>query len=196
MWWLRFLELYFCLDILSLILGIFAGAFTGILVIGNLKPIALTQNIDESTIVLFALANFLGRIVWGWLSDFYSNTVLVPIALILQGIAALGLIYFQKTDLIFILLVVIVGFCFGANFVLFARETIHKFGLSSYDKVYPYIFLDYGLGGIIGSVVRGKVFDAFGSYLSAMIFAFILSLIASIVYVLVNRFVFRNLRIK
>lgn len=175
----------------QLIIGIFAGTFTGLLVIGNLKPIALTQNINESTITLaialFALSNFSGRIVWGWLNDFFSNTILVPIALILQGVAALGLIYFQKTDLIFIVLVLIVGFCFGTNFVLFARDTIQKFGIGSYEKMYPYIFLGYGVAGILGPVVGGRVFDTSGSYFYALIFAFVLSVMASLIYVLVNK---------
>lgn len=174
----------------QLILGIFAGTFTGLLVIGNLKPIALTLNINESaitfTIALFAFANFLGRIVWGWLSDIYSTVFLIPVALVLQGVAAIGLVYFKSTEILFVLLIFIVGFCFGASFVLFAKETIHRFGLARYDKVYPYIFLGYAFAGIVGPLVGGLVFDAYGSYFLALTLALVLSLIAAIVYILLS----------
>lgn len=175
----------------QLILGIFAGTFTGLLVIGNLKPIAQLQNVNELiiplSISLFALANFTGRITWGWLSDKFNNVYLVPLALLLQGCASVMLFFLSTSDMLFMSLVILIGFSFGANFVLFARETIYKFGIESYDKIYPFIFLGYGVAGIVGPFIGGRVFDITGSYHQAVILAFVLSLMASVIFIFIQK---------
>ncbi len=175
----------------QLILGVFAGTFTGLLVLGNLKPIAQLQNVNNLfiplSISLFALADFFGRITWGWLGDRFSNVYLVPAALITQACTSLMLFFIPAADMLFVSLVIIIGFSFGANFALFAKETISKFGIESYENLYPFIFLGYGLAGIAGPFTGGRVFDITGSYLHAVIFAFVLSLIASVIFVFIHK---------
>ncbi len=171
-------------------LGIFSGTFTGLLIIGNLKPIAQMSDIPALfipfAISLLAAANFMGRIIWGWLSDMITNTYLIPTAILTQAIAALLLTYIPLTTIAFIFLVFIIGFCFGANFVLFARDTIQKYGIDHYERIYPFVFLGYALAGLVGPFSGGWAYDLTGSYLPAIIFSFLISLVASTIYVVIQ----------
>lgn len=71
--------------------GIFLGTFAGLLIIGSLKLIGEEGGISSATLVhsvaLFAVANFLGRLTWGALSDHWSASLNVFMALLLQGVA-------------------------------------------------------------------------------------------------------------
>ncbi len=174
----------------QLLFGIFAGTFVGLLVVGNLKPIAQLDKISEYIIPLsismFAVANFIGRIVWGWMSDRIKNIILIPTALVVEALAALTFLYFTGNDMLFLALSALIGFCFGANFVLFARDTINKFGIEYYEKIYPYIFLGYGFAGVAGPFVGGQVYDLTGNYQTAVMISLILSLLAAVVYVVIQ----------
>jgi MFS transporter, OFA family, oxalate/formate antiporter len=171
--------------------GIFAGTFTGLLIIGNLKPIAMEREIAPQliplSISLLAMANLMGRIFWGFLSDKVRNVILVPLALMVQAIASIALVFFPVNSALFMALVLIIGFGFGANFVLFARDTIRKFGTENYEKVYPFIFLGYGFAGITGPLFGGRIYDATGSYVHSLAFSLALSFLASLIFVIVQK---------
>ena len=71
--------------------GIFLGTFAGLLIIGSLKLIGEEGGISSATLVhsvaLFAVANFLGRLTWRALTDHWSASLNVFMALLLQGVA-------------------------------------------------------------------------------------------------------------
>lgn len=75
---------------LRLFIGILCGTFAGLLVIGNLRPIGAQYNIPQDFLLLgislFSVANFAGRLIWGWLSDFVSGRRSIFIALSLQAL--------------------------------------------------------------------------------------------------------------
>jgi OFA family oxalate/formate antiporter-like MFS transporter len=54
----------------------------------------------------------------------------------------------------------IIGFNFGGNFALFPAATADYFGNKSVGTNYPYVFLAYGLGGIVGPILGGAMGDA------------------------------------
>ncbi|WP_423129586.1 MFS transporter [Gaoshiqia sp. Z1-71] len=150
-----------------LFLSMFLGTFAGLMVIGNLKLIgegAYANRQLSFAIVLFSLANFSGRLAWGWVSDRFSTFTLLSVALIAQGLSTFLLGHFRFPVAMFYLLVMITGLGFGANFVLFARETAHEFGIHRLGQIYPFIFLGYGLAGIFGPVTGGELFDRFQNF--------------------------------
>jgi OFA family oxalate/formate antiporter-like MFS transporter len=176
---------------LILLITLFCGTFSGLMVIGNLKPMGLVHTISEqilaATIVLFSIANFTGRIVWGWLSDFFSNRLLVLIALGSLSVSTFLLGFLPLNSLLFILLALITGFSFGSNFVLFAKETAQHFGVSNVGKVYPWVFLGYGIAGITGPLVGGWLSDIFGNYQYASLAASLISLGGGVTYYITIR---------
>jgi OFA family oxalate/formate antiporter-like MFS transporter len=80
------------------------------------------------------------------------------------------------------LLAFFIGFGFGGNFVLFARETAHVFGLSNLGIVYPYVFIGYAIAGIAGPFAGGLLYDITSAYSSAIWVSGIMSLAGSILF--------------
>ena len=166
---------------LNLFIGIFTGTFAGLLVIGNLKPIGEQFPINETTLVLgitvFSVANFSGRLFWGWINDYVSGKVLIPLSIILMGGFTFLTGFLTLTPFLYILFAFAVGFSFGANFVIYAKETAQVYGLANLSKVYPFVFLGYGISGIAGPFTGGFLRDMFGSYQTPALVAFILCVV-------------------
>jgi OFA family oxalate/formate antiporter-like MFS transporter len=156
---------------LALVVGMFCGTFAGMLVIGNLTPMALSVEIPArqaaAAVSVFAIGNAAGRIAWGWIADRTSEWMipakLATIALPLALLAGVG------TAAPFIAVSFAVGFGFGACFVVYAANVAARYGLSAVAAVYPLVFLAYGAAGIVGPPAGGWLFEQTGSYTPAIV---------------------------
>jgi OFA family oxalate/formate antiporter-like MFS transporter len=153
----------------ALVVGMFAGTFAGLLVIGNLKPMGLAEGVGASAatwaISAFAVGNALGRITWGVLSDRFGGVTMPASLLVLAAaVAALGVATGPAS---FVLLAAVTGFGFGSCFVVYAARVAALYGVHLVGAIYPLVFLAYGLSGITGPVVGGWLYDSSGTYLVA-----------------------------
>jgi OFA family oxalate/formate antiporter-like MFS transporter len=64
-----------------------------------------------------------------------------------------------------------IGFNFGGNFALFPLLTLENFGSKNLGANYGAVFTSYGVGGILGPVMAGKVWDTMGTFKTAFIVA-------------------------
>ena len=167
--------------------GIFSGTFAGLLVIGSLKSIGAEYGIENHVLVLgisvFAMANFTGRLAWGTLSDYAGTAGTIPSALLFQAAAIFLLGYLKLDPFVYLALSAAAGFGFGANFVLFARETNHLYGTERFGFVYPYVFLGYAAAGIFGPLTGGLIYDITGCYSRAKFIAAAISVAGAAVHV-------------
>ncbi len=172
---------------LKLVSGIFLGTFAGLMIIGSLRMIGGQYQIAKHVLILgvafFAVANFLGRILWGLFSDHFGAGLSVVLSLFFQAAAIASLALFPLNDALYLLLVVCTGFGFGGNFVLFARETAQRFGLENLGIVYPYVFMGYAIAGITGPMSGGALYDLSGSFSSAIMLASLMSLAGSLLFI-------------
>lgn len=170
----------------KLFLGIFLGTFAGLLIIGSLRIIGgqyeISNHILVMGIAIFALANFLGRLIWGLFSDYFGASISIFLALFIQSVAILMLNFLTLTDVSYLVLSFMVGFGFGGNFVLFAKETAQEFGLKNLGIIYPYVLIGYSIAGIAGPISGGILFDLSGSYSYALILASIMSILGSVLF--------------
>jgi OFA family oxalate/formate antiporter-like MFS transporter len=170
----------------KLFIGIFLGTFAGLLIIGNLKIIGSQGSVSPHYLILgvslFAIANFLGRITWGFIADYTGASLSIFMALLMQSVAIMLLNIIALSDVSYMLLAFFIGFGFGGNFVLFARETAHVFGLSNLGIVYPYVFIGYAIAGIAGPFAGGLLYDITSAYSSAIWVSGIMSLAGSILF--------------
>lgn len=147
-------------------LGMFAGTFAGLLVVGNLAPIALDNGLSGATAVrgvsAFAVGNAVGRILWGALFDRVHERA-IPLSLILFA-ACLTLLPWTGGATGFLLISVALGFGFGSNFVIYASSISRQFGVDVFARLYPICFLAYGFAGTTGPGLGGKLADITGSY--------------------------------
>lgn len=171
----------------KLVAGIFLGTFAGLLVLGNLSLIGSQYNISKHILVVsvgsFAIANFIGRIFWGYLGDLISAIKGIFISLIIQSLSIISLLFFVVSDFSYLLIVIVIGFSFGANFVLFAKETAEYFGVKNLGNIYPFVFLGYAFAGITGPVVGGFLNDLTNSFNFSIITASIISFLGSLIFI-------------
>lgn len=150
----------------------FVSAGAGLMAIGLMKlyPIeALTgagmEAAEASAVagtamaVFFSLANGIGRIVWGELSDFLGRRKSVIILTATQGVLLLLFTEMASSAGLLYLAAALIGFNFGGNFAIFPSITADAFGNRSVGLNYPWVFLSYGAGGIVFPVLGGWLGD-------------------------------------
>lgn len=152
---------------LGLLVGIFSGTFAGLLVIGNLTPMILSEGASAALAAMavsaFAVGNAAGRILWGWLSDRLSRlTVPLSLGFLAISLAVLGVS--AASPLGVIAASFLVGLGFGACFVVYAAQVATRFGSELVGRVYPLVFLAYGAAGIAGPWAGGWLYDLTGNY--------------------------------
>jgi MFS transporter, OFA family, oxalate/formate antiporter len=109
--------------------------------------------------VFFSLANGIGRIAWGAMSDKLGRKTSVVIMTATQGILVIAFPYMAGTTALLYLGATLVGFNFGGNFALFPTTTANIFGAKFIGQNYGWVFLAYGVGGIVGPIMGGKLGD-------------------------------------
>ena len=154
---------------LALTAGMFAGTFGGLLVVGNLKPMALAAGLAGNaaawSVSVFAVANAVGRIFWGLVHDRIGRAA-IPFKLGLLALGALGFCL-AHGSLMVMASTVAVGAAFGGCFVLYAAEVAAIYGPGRVGTVYPKVFLIYGASGLLAPAMGGRLFDLFGTYAGA-----------------------------
>ncbi|ACS80884.1 L-lactate MFS transporter [Maridesulfovibrio salexigens] len=109
--------------------------------------------------VFFSLANGLGRIIWGTMSDKLGRKRSILLMTAIQGATLLAFTAMAGNAFLLYVGATIIGFNFGGNFALFPTITADTFGTKSVGQNYPYIFLAYGAGGIGGPLLGGVLGD-------------------------------------
>lgn len=153
-------------------LTFFFGASAGLMSIGLMKlyPMEALQaaGLDQATAsatagtamaVFFSLANGLGRIGWGTISDKLGRKTSIMIMAATQGIVVIAFTAMAGTPALLYLGATIIGFNFGGNFALFPAITADTFGSKNVGNNYPFVFLSYGVGGIVGPIMGGMLGD-------------------------------------
>jgi OFA family oxalate/formate antiporter-like MFS transporter len=135
--------------------------------------------------VFFALANGLGRIIWGLLSDKLGRKTSIIVMTATQGIFVILFTYMAGTEWLLYLGATLIGFNFGGNFALFPTITADTFGAKNVGQNYPWVFLAYGVGGIIGPILGGKMGDL-GNFPMAFTISGIAVLLGTVLTIMVK----------
>ena len=109
--------------------------------------------------LFFSLANGTGRVLWGTMSDKLGRRNSVFLMTLSQGIIVLLFTKMAGTPVLLFMGATIIGFNFGGNFALFPAFTADLFGDKNVGINYPYVYLSYGVGGILGPVLGGMLGD-------------------------------------
>jgi OFA family oxalate/formate antiporter-like MFS transporter len=128
--------------------------------------------------VFYSLANGIGRIAWGTISDKIGRKTSLFIMCLTQGIMMLLFYTMGANQYLLYLGATIIGFNFGGNFSLFPTATADFFGSKNVGMNYPWVFTAYGIGGIIGPIMAG-IIGGKGSWLPAFIICGVACLVAA-----------------
>jgi MFS family permease len=156
------------------LLTMFTGsAMAGLMVIGCIRLFGVDSlqandvanaedaaKIAGTAMAWYAILNGLGRILWGTVSDKIGRKLALFLMCLIQGIMMLSFFKVGGTELGLIVGACIIGFNFGGNFALFPAATADFFGNKNVGSNYPWVFLAYGIAGIVGPQIAGYFKDA------------------------------------
>jgi hypothetical protein len=139
------------------------GAVPGLLMIGQLKPMAenfqvanIEMSVFGATLMAVELALIIDRImggltrpVFGWVSDHIGREIAIFLAFALEGGALLLLILFRHDPLMFVLMSGLAFFGWGAVFSLFPAVSGDMFGRKYATTNYSWLYTAKGAAGIL-----------------------------------------------
>lgn len=150
------------------------SSMAGLMVIGNIKlfgidALQLRAGLTKAQAsavagtamaVFYSLANGIGRIVWGSISDKIGYKLSLVIMTGTQGVIMLLLYALGGAPALLYIAAMLIGFNFGGNFALFPMATSDMFGAKNLGRNYGWVFTAYGVGGIFGPILAGVLRDA------------------------------------
>ncbi len=158
------------------------AATAGLMIIGHMAKIVAVQSgntiqIGFIFVALLAIFNASGRIIAGVISDYIGRVVTIALVCVAQATA---MFFFSSFATIgsFVIGAAIVGFSYGACLSLFPATTADYWGTKNMGMNYGILFTAWGVGGVLGPTLAGKIADATGSYAGAYHFAGILLCVA------------------
>jgi len=175
------------------------GSLAGLTAIGIAGPVgqdmlkgagldvAAATALITTLIFPFALANGLGRPIFGTLTDKLTprNTALITYVLIL---VACLLIYTNYTSqFAYTLGFVLLWGCLGGWLAIAPTATASYFGTKDYAKNYGLVFTAYGIGAAIGGIVSAQAKDLLGAYQPFFLIVAALAVIGAIVAVVLMK---------
>ncbi len=158
------------------------AATAGLMIIGHMAKIVSVQSngaikIGFVFVALLAIFNASGRIIAGVISDVIGRVVTLGIVCIAQAAA---MFFFPQFSTIggFIVGAAVVGFSYGACLAIFPAATADQWGTKNMGMNYGILFTGWGVGGVLGPILAGKIADATGSYVAAYNIAGLLVMLA------------------
>lgn len=156
------------------------GTFSGLMVISQASLIAqkmakLTPADAVWIVMLMGLANALGRVFWGFVSDKIGR---LNVLLIMFAVTSTVMFLFPelaRTKLALLFGCMIVGACFGGYLGTFPSVCADYFGAKNLTLNYALLFSAFSVAAITGPLAAGKIEALTGSYVNAFIVAGIVS---------------------
>lgn len=160
------------------------GTTAGQMAISQLVPFARSAGLAAAlaayAVTVGAVGNAGGRIFSGWLSDSLGRLTTLRIMVLASAIAMPLLFVFRQELLLFYVLVAAVYWCYGTQLSVFASTTADFYGTRNLGLNYGVLFTAWGTAGILGPMIAGRVYDAFGDYRYAFYTAGALAVVAFI----------------
>ena len=145
----------------------------------GITPEAASAAAGTAMALFFSLANGFGRIAWGYLSDRLGRKPSVIVMCASQGILMMAFVKMAGMPATLFLFSALIGFNFGGNFALFPTLTADIFGAKHIGQLYGWVFLAYGVGGILGPMLGGRLGDM-GNFPLAFVICGALCLLAAL----------------
>ena len=152
------------------------ACMAGLMMIGFAKPIAVTKGLGATAtigVLTVAMANSLGRLLWGITSDHLGRKKTILILLAGSGIFSL-LVNSAEGYYIYVLIGCI-GFFYGGFLSTFPSLTADLFGARHMATNYGMVLLGFGVAAIASSYIAGHYKNIAAQDISLMFPAFIVA---------------------
>jgi OFA family oxalate/formate antiporter-like MFS transporter len=140
-----------------LYLAFFLTASTGLMVTSQLSPMGEAFNLSQSIVltaaIVFPIFNGLGRIFGGWVSDRLGREITMTLFFVSQGVSALLLLLLGSNEVAFIIIICLIGLCWGPIFTFFPSITADYYGRKNSSTNYGLTYTAKAWGGLFGGYV-------------------------------------------
>jgi OFA family oxalate/formate antiporter-like MFS transporter len=157
------------------------GAAAGLMIIAHIAIIAKEQARWEWGFVplaTLAIFNTLGRVVSGYLSDRIGRTRTMTLAFVAQAMNMFAFAHYTSPALL-VFGSAFTGLCYGTIFTLMPAATADFYGLRNLGVNYGILFTGFGVAGVLGPILGGRIRDGLGSYTYSYTISAILLLIGA-----------------
>jgi MFS family permease len=153
-----------------------------------LTSLGLTRAQAAAFALVIAAAALAGKLLTGWLADRVSAAVLPAVCYGGPAVVCLMLLFGSSSFPLLVLAIVIQGYCGGAALQLSAYLTTRYAGLHSFGTIYGLISMLMALGGGLGPLIGGVVFDQAGNYLPLLMGGVVVGLVAGLALLGLRRY--------
>ena len=129
-------------------------------------------------VALLDIGNDGGMIIFGIIYDKIGHSNTLILVFVLQAVNMFAFSTYT-TSMMLIVGVIITGATYGSLLTLFPAATWDWYGLKNAGTNYGLIFTAWGVGGLVGPIMAGRVIDATGGYGIVYISSAVLLLIAA-----------------
>jgi OFA family oxalate/formate antiporter-like MFS transporter len=158
------------------------GTTAGTMVISQLVPFARaaghTAAVAAFALTVGAIGNASGRIFSGLFSDHIGRLNTLRIMLLISALAMPALFIFREDVTLFYILLAVVYYCYGTQLSVYASTSADFYGTKYIGFNYGLLLLAWGVAGILGPFLGGKVYVATGEYRHAFFAAAIIAVFA------------------
>ncbi|MCL1925499.1 MAG: OFA family MFS transporter [Defluviitaleaceae bacterium] len=154
----------------------------GLMMIAFARPIAVARDLEHVAtigVLSIAMANSLGRLFWGAISDKLGriNTVFI----LLLGSAVLSLLVNVVDGYLIFIVIALIGFLFGGFLSNFPSLTAELFGVKNLATNYGFVLFGFGIGAIAASQIGGHFMNIASEDISLLAPAFIIAAVCALV---------------
>ena len=171
----RFIILYFAM---------FSGLAAGFAISANIKELytSATLMTGVRAVSFFAIANAIGRIIWGSIFDRFDSRIIIQLNLLSQALLLFTspLILTSSTGLQ--IFAAIAGFNYGGILVVYAGSVARIWGADKVGSIYGWLF-SANIPGAVAPLLAGYFYDQTGSFTIPM---YIISMIILVAIIILN----------
>lgn len=157
------------------------AASAGLMIIAHVAIIAKEQAHWEwgfVPVVLLAIFNTSGRVVSGIVSDRIGRTQTMVLAFVLQACNMFMFSHYTSSALL-VFGSAFTGLCYGTIFTLMPAATADFYGIKNLGVNYGFLFTGFGVAGVCGPLLGGKIRDLTGSYATSYTISAVMLLVGA-----------------
>ena len=178
-----------------------AATFIGSLVIMGVQQRMVSSLVidygftNEKAAAIYSLCMVIlcgGKLLYGWISDRFRQTVATIYIGILNVLAMFFFLQVGRSSNMAYMMAFLFGLGNMTATVLMADLTSHLFGLKDYGRIYGLLQMTATCAMSIGPLITARIFDTTGSYRGAWVFYMIISAVAMALFLVSLRMKNRN----
>lgn len=151
-----------------LYLAMFAGLVAGFAVNANLKELyPFDVEAGILAVSLFAVANALGRVIWGIVFDRFPSAAAIQANLLLQALVLAAAPWLLTSSAGLQTVAVLTGFNYGGVLVVYVSSAARIWGSEHVGQVYGWLF-SANIFASISPILAGFAFDIYGDFKLAL----------------------------